>query len=257
MGAQLQAVPLAEHEDVKKVIALYVQNGMEQEKSDVEVLLKHIEFMETQFGKVFDELKNVRSQLETLQDKGIRATVTRIVDAVEIKVTEAKAQFVGLKDSILRSFSGALEAVKEKGVSALKSTADFLKTQTRSALSSLKGKLEQAVASLHRGVTRIESVKTELHAAKSHVSNAGRLMLGKETKDTPAYDSERGVLAGIQKFLGKTGSLLSGIGKVTDSAMRKIEGMGQPDEKRSVKQNLREFKNAHTGGKSPERDSAR
>jgi hypothetical protein len=39
MSALAQAAPLTEHEDVKKVFTLYMQNGMGQEKSDAESLL--------------------------------------------------------------------------------------------------------------------------------------------------------------------------------------------------------------------------
>jgi len=247
MSAQaIQAVPITEHEDIKKIFALYLQNGMGQEKADAESLIKHIAFMETQFEKVFDELQNVRSQLQTIEDKSVRATVTRIVDAAHTKITEAKAQFSGIKDSVVASFSDAVAAAKEKGVSALKKTVDFLKIQP--ALSIIRNKLGQAIHSLHQGVAQIEKVKTELHAAKSHAHNAGRLMLGKDVKAAKVYDSERGVLAGVQKLMNKTVGLLAGIGKAAGAAMRKIEELGQQSEKTSVHQSIKDIKDSRAGG---------
>lgn len=249
MNTQAMAIPITEHEDVNKVFELYMQNGMGQEKADAESLIKHIAFMETQFEKVFDELQNVRAQLQTIEDKSVRATVTRIVDAVDTKINDAKTQFVGIKDSVTRSFSNAVDAAKEKGVSALKNTVDFLKIH--SALSFLKGKLGKAVDSLHQSAVQIEKVKTELYTAKSHAGNAGRLMLGKDVKAAKPYDSERGVLAGVQKLLHKTAVLLTNIDRVADSAMRKIEGLGQRSGKSSVDKSIREIKNARTNSKTP------
>ena len=257
MNAQ-QDIPITENENIKNIFKLYQKHGMTQEKSDTESLVKHIEFMESQFGKVFEELQTVRSQLQSLQDKGIKATVTKIVDAVETKVTEAKTQFTSIKDSVVKSFSGAVNAVKEKGVSALKNTVDFLKI--RSALSFLKNKLDQSVNSLRQSVMQIEKVKTELHAAKSHTLNVGRLIFKKDVKET-AYESNRGILAGIQKLLNKMGGLLSGISGAAASAMNKIDGLGQRNEKSSVRQSLKDIKNTRTKNEpsAPEqvRDKAR
>ena len=253
MNTQAMAIPITEHEDVKKVFALYTQNGMGQEKADAESLIKHIAFMETQFEKVFDELQNVRAQLQTIEDKSVRATVTRIVDTVDTKVNDAKTQFIGIKDGVVTSFSNAVDAAKEKGVSALKSTVDFLKIH--SALSFLKGKLGKAVDSLHQCAVQIEKVKIELHTAKSHAGNAGRLILGKDAKTTQTYNYERGILAGVQKLLHKTAVLLTNIDRVADSAMRKIESIGQRSGKTSALKSIREIKNTRTDSKrsAPER----
>lgn len=230
---------------------------MGQEKSDAESLLKHIEYMETQFEKVFDELQTVRSQLQTIEDKSVKATAMWIFDTVEVKVSETKAHFVGIKDSVVTSFSNTLKAVEQKGVSTLKNTIEFLKIHT--ALSFLKGKLGKAVDSLQQGVGQIEKVKIEFHAAKSHAGNAGRLLLGKGVKATKDYNSERGILTGVQKLLGKTAVLLTNIGKVADSAMRKIEGLGEQSEKTSTLKSIKEIKTARIGEKpsKSERDTAR
>jgi hypothetical protein len=205
--------------------------------------------METQFSKVLEELQTVRGQLETIQDKGIRAAVTRIVDAVDVKITEAKAQFTGIKDSVVKSFSDAVAATKEKGVSALKGTIDFLKIH--SALSFLKGKLGKAVDSLQQGVAQIEKVKKEFHTAKSHAGNAGRLILGKDVKQAKEYDSERGILAGIQRFMNRAAVLLTNTGKVADAAMRKIEDLDKRSEKSSVDKGLKDIKGARADSKLP------
>lgn len=230
-------IPISENEAVKNIIMLLQDKGAEREKQDIESLVKHIEGMESQFSRVLNELQDVKSQLQTIQDKSVRATVGRVVNSVETKVTEAKAQFTVLKDNVVQSFADAAVAIKQKGVSALSKTVDFLKI--RSALSHIKSKLNQSVQSLNSGVQQIQQVKTELHTAKEHAVNAGRLFVGKKAIEESRFDSERGVLTKIQRFMLKTGELLKGMSKAADSAIGKLEQLEQKDEKSSVRENLK------------------
>jgi len=80
-------------------------------------------------------------------------------------------------------------------------------------------------------------------------------------KAAKAYDSERGVLAGVQKLMNKTAGLLAGIGNAAGAAMRKIEELGKRSEKTSVHQSIKDIKDSRAGGGRPatnkSRDNAR
>lgn len=84
-------------------------------------------------------------------------------------------------------------------------------------------------------------------------------MFGKDVKAAKDYNSERGNLAGVQKLLGKTAVLLTNIGKVAESAMCKIEGIGQRIDKTSIDKSLKDIKSVRISEKSSklERDTAR
>jgi exonuclease VII small subunit len=235
--ATAAAIPISENEAVKNILTLLQDRGAEREKQDIESLVKHMESMETQFGKVLSELENVQAQLKTLQDKGLRASMTRLHDSVCVKVNEAKAQFAAVKNSVFKSFSDAAGAVKKKGVSALNKTVNFLKI--RSALTLLKNKLDQSVESLHNGVGQIQKAKTELHTAKEHAANAARLFVGKKAKETTRANSDRGILSAIQRAMLKTGSMLAGMSKAADAAVGKLEQLDSKNEKPSVSNNLK------------------
>jgi len=237
-------VPITENEAVKNIIMLLQGKGTEQEKQDIESLVSHIESMETQFAKVFDELQDVKSQLKAIEDKSVRAAVQRIVDNVELKVNDVKDQFVSLKDSVVNSFSDAAEAIKQKGVSALRKTVDFLKIHT--ALSHLKNKLNQSVHSLNQGAEQIQTIKNELYTAKEHFTNATHLAVGKSTKEVSPNNSERGVLTKIQRLMLKAGGLLKGMSKTADSAISKLEKLEQKDEKMSVRDSLKDIKRSRS-----------
>lgn len=244
-----EAIPITQNEDMKKVLMFLQNSGVEREKEDIESLVKHIDYMESQFGRVLNELQDVKSQLKAIEDKSVRATAARIVDTVELKFMEAKQQFVSVKENVVKSFSDATQTVKEKGVSALKKTVNFL--GIHSALSHLKGKLNQAVASLNQGVSRIEKMKGEIHEAKIHAQNAGRIMVKKNVKEVSAYHSDRGILSGIQKRMSKAGNMLSGISKTVDSAIGKLENPERRDEKKSVREDLKKIKKSRTADQTP------
>jgi len=241
-------VPITKNEDIQHIFTLMQDNGMQRDKQEIESLVRQISFMEAQFEKVFSELQDVKSQLQAIQDNGIRATVTRIVDTAEIKISGVKNQFIAVKANVIKSFADAKDAVKEKGVSALNKTLNFF--GVRSALSRLQGKLRDSVSTLQQGVSRIEDIKGQIHEAGVHARNAGRVMIGKDAKEVAAHNSERGILSGVQKLLNKTGGMLSGMGKITSSAISKINKLEQRGEKPSVRQNLKSIKQSQAGGQA-------
>jgi len=248
MNMPESTIPITENEAVKNIIMLLQGKGTEQEKQDIESLVSHIESMETQFAKVFDELQDVKSQLQAIQDKGIRATAMRIVDTAEVKISEVKNQFIAVKDNVIKSFTDAKEAVREKGVSALNKALNFF--GVRSALSRLQGKLRDSVSALQQGVSRIEDMKGQIHEAGVHAQNAGRVMIGKNAKEITAHNSDHGILSGVQKLLNKTEGMLSGMGKITASAIGKIDKLEQRGEKSSVRQSLKSIRQSQTSGQA-------
>jgi len=241
-------VPITKNEDIQHILTLMQGNGMQRDKQEIESLASQISFMETQFEKVFSELQDVKSQLQAIQDKGIRAAAMRIVDTAEVKISEVKNQFIAVKDNVIKSFTDAKEAVKEKGVSALNKALNYF--GVRSALSRLQGKLRDSASAVQQGVSRIEDMKGQIHEAGVHAQNAGRVMIGKDAKEITAHNSDHGILSGVQKLLNKTGGMLSGMGKITASAIGKIDKLERNGEKSSVRQSLKSIRQSQTSGQA-------
>lgn len=233
-------------ENVQAVYSVLRKSGTQQEQHDFSVLIRQMEFIEEQFAHVVSELQGVNAQLQAIQDKKLGAVAARTVENVKQKVNVAKFQFVAVKETVIISCTNAAKAAKEKGATGLKITLDFLNIQV--LLVRLNDKLSSAVKSLQKGVERLEGAKAEVQAAKTHVGNMGRVMAGKETKDTPIA-SDRGILSGIQKVFKKTGSVLSEIGHAVDSAITKVDTLGQKTEKSSVRDNLKTIQNTRTESK--------
>ncbi len=249
MPETMTAIPISEYEAVKTLLSLLREGGAERERQDIESLVRHMENMESQFDKVLNELESVQSQLKSLQDKGLRSSVTRLYEKASVKVTQAKTQFTAVKDSVLQSFADAVSAVKQKGVSALRKTVDFLKI--RSALSLLSNKLNQAVQSLHSAAQQIQNAKAELHTAREHAANAARLFVGKKERNVSRLDSDRGLLSAIQRAMLKTGGLLAGMSKAANTAAGKLEQLEGKDGKKSVRDDLKTIRRGKNETRSP------
>ena len=75
----------------------------------MESLVDYLEGMESQFGEVIKELKEVRGQLEQIQDRGIKATAARLLDSAEGKVQEIGGQIALVKTNLVRSAKNAVQ----------------------------------------------------------------------------------------------------------------------------------------------------
>jgi len=110
----VEKIPLSEQPELKELFTILDGNGMDKEKQEIESLVHYIESMETGFSQVLDELKEVRGQLEQIQDKGVKATVQRVVDKVETKVSEVKSQLVTVKNNLVNSAANAVMLLRKK-----------------------------------------------------------------------------------------------------------------------------------------------
>ena len=112
--------------------------------------------METGFTQVLEELKEVRGQLEQIQDKGVKATVQRVVDKAETKVSEVKSQLVTVKNNLVKSAVNAVDAFKKKGVAALQKAVNAMGIY--SALSHVKLGLQNAEKSVNETISKIGTI---------------------------------------------------------------------------------------------------
>ena len=86
------AIALREQPEIRELFEVLEGNGLKKERQEVESLVDYLEGMESQFGEVIKELKEVRGQLEQIQDRGIKATAARLLDSAEGKVQEIGGQ---------------------------------------------------------------------------------------------------------------------------------------------------------------------
>lgn len=241
-----------EQETMKQFLKLLEENGMHDQKHDVEFLSKYVDQMEFQFNNVLDELKNVRQELSAIQDKTLRATATRAVDKVVNKVEEAKGHLLKLKNHIIKTVDKAVTNFKEQGKSALVTAMKSL--NVKSLLENIKGGLHHAVQSADHGIDNITKLGDEIHAVNSHLKNAGRVIAGKESQELMPRDTEKGILSKVQESLFFSMKVFTKMSQKTDTALSTVKNFEEKSKpKKSVKNELKDIKNNQKTNKQNEK----
>ena len=235
------AVALREQPEIRELFQVLEGNGLKKERQEVETLVNYLEGMESQFGQVMKELKEVRGQLEQIQDRGIKATAVRLLDSAEGKVQEIGGQIALVKTNLVRSAKNAVQEFKEKGVDALRRAVSAMKIPI--ALSALKESLHSGMESMERNAAKIGIVGGELNKAAQHTKNAGRALIGRRTKEPAEPRGDKGVLAKIQKAFLSFGRSFAAMEKAAGNAQKRMEQFCRGEDKKpSVKAELRQIK---------------
>ncbi len=235
------ATALREQPEIRELFEVLEGNGLKKERQEVETLVNYLEGMESQFGQVIEELKEVRGQLAEIQDKGIKATAARLLDNAEGKVREIGGQVALVKTNLVRSAKNAVQEFKGKGVDALRRAVSAMKIPA--ALSVLKEGLHSGMESMERNAAKIGIVGGELNQAAQHTKNAGRALIGRRTKEPVEPKGDKGVLAKIQKAFLSFGRSFASMERATENAQKRMEQFSRgEDRKPSVKAELKRIK---------------
>ena len=253
MNETLQ-VPIGEQEHLKEFFKLLSQNGQQQEASEFSSLVTQLNQMEKQYTAVLSELKAVREQLESIQDNGIKATVTKSVSSAQQKVEQAKDQLGHIRTSLSDMVKQTLAAVKQHGISALNKAADFM--GIKAALNDMRDNLNASISDTQKSIDRINAVGSELHALNEHGKNLGRALIGKEAAELTQRNEDKGVLAAIATPLKKSKAMLEGMEKGVTRALQSIDRLEKAaargkEEKPSVREGLKAAKQQESKEKPP------
>ncbi len=148
---------LMEQPEIVELFRVLEGNGLKKEQKEVESLVKYLDGMESQFGQVLEELRDVKEQLSQIQDGGVKASVLRIAEQAQSKVQEVGGQFHTVRKNLIQSAKSALQTFKEKGKDALQKAVSAMKIP--SALARIQEGLHGAVESMNRQADKMEDLK--------------------------------------------------------------------------------------------------
>lgn len=240
MGVAGQAA-LSEQPEIMELFRVLEGNGMTKELQEVDSLVKYLESMESQFGQVLDELQEVRAQLTQMEDKGIGAATTRLVERAEDKVQEIGEQLIKVRNNLIQSAKYAVTVFQEKGMDALRNAVSAMKIPV--VLSALKESFHRGMESMNRNAEKMETISSEVHAIGGHMKNIGRILLGRERKAPEKKNPDKGILAKVQKAFLACGSHFSEMEKQTENLLKKAERfLNGGEKKKSVKAEIQQIK---------------
>ena len=235
-----ETVNLKEQPDIKELIYVLECNGLKRGQQEVESLVDILENIGEQFTQMLGELQAVRGELANMQNKGIRATVSRTLENAEGKTQEILGKIFEIRKNLVCSAKNAVAVFKEKGVDALRKAVSAMKIPQ--VLSAIKSMLHNGKEKMNGKAEKTQLLAQEIYKVKEHRKNIGRIITGKQVKK-PTEQADRGILAKIQRTFLSCGKVYAGLEQKAEKALNCVEEFCRGAEKKpSVKEDLRMLK---------------
>ena len=165
------AVNVREQPDIKELFEVLQGSGLKKEQQEVETLVAYLESMGNQFSQMIGELQAMRGELEKMRDKGIRASVSLVLESAENKTQEIWGKVSMIGKNLIQSAKNFLAAFWEKGVDALRKAVSAMKIPQ--VLSAVKGMMHHGAEKMNGKAEKTQMLAQELRKA-SPMAQAAR-----------------------------------------------------------------------------------
>jgi len=233
-----QSRPIAGNDDVSELLNIMEANNMRGAK-DVVAVINQVSAMEKHLAAMVSELGTMRKELAEAQKMNhpIQTALRKAVISLQARTLNIRDRLSEVKQNIVTGCKNALAAFEEKGLSALRNVADFLKI--RPALESLQKEINTAIRQDKAAITKIEKISAEYHEAGRHVKNMGRAVIGKEAiQDVkPMGMLGKALIAPTRADL----ACLSAMNKCVGKAIGAVERLEKTEHKPPIKVTLRKM----------------
>lgn len=239
------AIALREHPQIIELFTVLEQNGLHQQKDEVQALVSYIDGMEDKLSRMVDEMTAMRKEVDQLHDRSIQARCTFLMNEAENKVHQVSSMVSTAKNNTISAAGRMVQTFHEKGRVALRIPA---------VLTRMEHGFSHASQTMEKCAGRMDVIREELHQAGGHLKSAGRALTGKEAQQVKELDADKGVLAKLRGFLTSCGKAFSEMERGAGRLAEKAGG-----EKASVKTELMALKAAPSGQHraDPGKDKAR
>lgn len=238
---------IAASPDIQKLLKILEENSAG--RPEFLSLLSHIGGVERQLDEAAREVTAMRRELAALRDEQrhpFRTALNRAITRLGNGIAAARAQLSEIKSAVVEGAQQAAAAFKEKGISAINSTMNFLGMKEK--LAGLQDYLDGEVQAADKSIAKIEAVSAEYHETGKHLRNIGRALRGKEAiqeakpmglvaKAVRApYKGARAALAGASRSAG------AAIGK-----LEQLEKAARPSALEAMRKRQQEQERQPTG----------
>ena len=215
-----------ENDVIKQFMELLNQQNMGEQSQDFMELFRFAAGMQLQLAVMADELQGVRQQLEQLQENQPKSFKENLMDKVERlqeKITDLSERLSAVKYHLVETAAQAVNAFKEKGKSGMCKIVQKGISGVKSALEDFRERLTETMLDFQKTANQIDSIGDELKQIGNSVSNVGRLLAGKGTKEATDEKTGVGLTRAVNKPVKKAvENLQKGIASV-DKAFEKLD----------------------------------
>ena len=206
--------PLSENPYVQELFA--VLNDNNRDASGLSALLGHVSEMENFVKRAEDTISVMKGQLaemKEVQNHPVKTALQSAIKNLENKVAEVKERLGELKNGIIESCKNAVQAFKDKGISALDKLASFF--HIKDGLQGWNKNIDGIIRSDDKAVAKIEAFAVEYHSAGRAIKNMARVAVGKQPLDakkeagklaktlSAPYKAQKAAVTGLKKSLAK------------------------------------------------------
>ena len=168
---------LVENEYVKELLAVLKENPSPSGKDFAE-MVAHVGELESRLAEAVEELKNMRQELQQVQNRSLKAVLQKSCKSLENNISNMRQKLAELKDHIIEGCQKALSAFKERGTSALDGLSRFF--HVKPMLEGIRKAIDNSIRIDDNAVSKIQTLSAEYHQAGRHLKNMGRALIGKE-----------------------------------------------------------------------------
>ena len=237
-----------ENDVIKQFIELLNKQNMGEQSQDFMELFRFAAGMQLQLAVMADELQGVRQQLEQLQENQPKSFKENLMDKVERlqeKITDLSERLSAVKDHLVKTAAQAVNAFKEKGKSEMCKIVRKGISGMKSALEDFRERLAETMLDYQKTANQIDSIGDELKQIGNSVSNVGRLLAGKGTKEITDEKTGVGLTRAVNRPVKKA---VESLRKEIDSVDRAFEKLDRLSERFDTK------KGAEKGGRESLKD---
>lgn len=222
-------VSLLENDHVKELLTILEANNAPDRK-DFLAVLNQVGAMERQLNAAVKELAAMRRELNEARELAhpVKTTLQNAVKTLEKNVAVLRGRLDAVKRNVIEGCKNAVDAFREKRISALHNVARFFKI--RPLLEAMHNDLNENIRFNEATISRMEAASAEYHEAGRHVKNMARALAGMESvRDTKSagrlakaleapFKTERSCFASMKKNVE---AALSGLAALEKAAERK------------------------------------
>ena len=155
------AVSLGEQEHLKEFFDSMRAAGKKGQAEDIENLLSCIESMQGDLTDALDEVKYLREQIKTMQDKTMQAKLQKAQEEMQEYIHMARKEMGKVKQEVSEQIRNAVYTCKKKGIQALGSMLDA--AHIYEGLSRVELHLNKSVEAMERRIEKADRIADELH----------------------------------------------------------------------------------------------
>jgi len=239
---------MEESDVLKQFMELLNQQNMKEQSQDFMGIFWYVAGMQVQLSAMVDELQGVREQLSQMQEHQPKPFTEKIMDNVaqlQEKITSLSERLTTVRKHLVETAAQAVSAFKEKGKAEMCKVVRKGISGMKSVLADYRERLVDVMMDYQKTANQIDSIGDELKQIGNSVSNVGRLLAGKGTKE--ASDEKPGV--GLTRAVNKP------VKKAVENLRKKIDAADQAFEKLDrLSDRLDAGKEAEKGGRVSVKD---